>query len=177
MNILDAADSSSTDPAPVGATMESVAAPGLQGFVFALFFIFGGITSLNDVVIPKLKSLFTLTYGEAMLVQTAFFAAYLVVSLPAAAVVKRIGYMRSAAAGLVVMLAECLPFLPASRSATFAVFLFALFTLASGVTLVQVVANPLISRLGRPASAHSRLTFAQAFNSLGNTIFLMLGRS
>ena len=85
--------------------------------MFALFFIFGGITSLNDVVIPELKSLFTLSYGEAMLVQTAFLSAYLVVSLPAAALVRRIGYIRGAAVGLVIMLAGCLLFVLASRSA------------------------------------------------------------
>ena len=93
--------------------------------VRALFFIFGGITSLNDIIIPKLKSLFTLSYGEAMLVQSAFFAAYFVVSLPAAAVVRRIGYLRTAALGLVLMMAGCLLFVPASASATFAMFLTA----------------------------------------------------
>ena len=84
--------------------------PDLRIFVFALFFIFGGITSLNDVVIPKLKSLFTLTYGQVMLVQFAFFMAYFVVSLPAAAIVRRVGYMRTAAIGLLAMTAGCLLF-------------------------------------------------------------------
>src|SRR3984893_264648 len=79
----------------------------LQGFVFALFFAFGGITSLNDVLIPKLKELFTLSYGEVMLVQSAFFAAYFIMSIPAAALVKRIGYMRSAVVGLLTMTAGC----------------------------------------------------------------------
>jgi FHS family L-fucose permease-like MFS transporter len=149
--------------------------PDLRIFVFALFFIFGGITSLNDVIIPKLKELFTLSYAEAMLVQSAFFAAYFVVSLPGAALVRRLGYMRTAVAGLLTMTAGCLLFIPASSSGTFAVFLTALFVLAAGVTIVQVVANPLISMLGKPASAHSRLTFAQAFNSLGTTIFPYAG--
>src|SRR5512141_1641199 len=123
---------------------EPSANPGaLQPFVFALFFIFGGITSLNDVLIPKLKELFTLSYFQAMLVQSAFFTAYFLISLPGAAVVKRIGYMRGAVAGLLTMMVGCLLFIPASRSATFGVFLFALFVLASGITIVQVVANPL----------------------------------
>ena len=152
-----------------------VDAPDLRVFVFALFFIFGGITSLNDVVIPKLKELFTLSYGEAMLVQSAFFAAYFLISLPAAAIVKRIGYMRSAVVGLMTMTAGCLLFVPASSWGLFAPFLLALFVLASGITIVQVVANPLISMLGPPQTAHSRLTFAQAFNSLGTTVFPYVG--
>ena len=150
-------------------------APDLQVFVFALFFIFGGITSLNDVIIPKLKELFTLNYAQAMLVQSAFFAAYALVSIPAAAIVRRAGYMRTAAIGLLTMMVGCLLFVPASSSATFGVFLFALFVLAAGITVVQVVANPLISLLGNPHTAHSRLTFAQAFNSLGTTVFPYVG--
>jgi FHS family L-fucose permease-like MFS transporter len=150
-------------------------AASLQTFVFALFFIFGGITSLNDVIIPKLKDLFTLSYAQAMLVQSAFFAAYFLVSIPAAAIVRRIGYMRTAVVGLLTMTAGCLLFIPASSSGVFATFLVALFVLASGITIVQVVANPLISLLGAPATAHSRLTFAQAFNSLGTTVFPYVG--
>ena len=152
-----------------------VNAPGLQLFVFALFFIFGGITSLNDVIIPKLKELFTLNYFQAMLVQSAFFAAYFVIGLPGAALVKRLGYMRSAVAGLLTMMAGCLLFIPASQTAVYIVFLFALFVLASGVVIVQVVSNPLISLLGPAKTAPSRLTFAQAFNSLGTTVFPAAG--
>jgi FHS family L-fucose permease-like MFS transporter len=150
-------------------------AASLRLFVFALFFIFGGITSLNDVIIPKLKDLFTLSHAQSMLVQSAFFAAYFIVSIPAAAIVRRIGYMRTAVVGLLTMTAGCLLFIPAASSSMFAVFLLALFVLASGVTIVQVVANPLISMLGAPNTAHSRLTFAQAFNSLGTTVFPYVG--
>ena len=170
-----AAELSSTDPIPAVGAEGGVDAPDLRVFVFALFFIFGGITSLNDVIIPKLKELFTLSYLQAMLVQSAFFAAYAVMSLPGAAIVRRAGYMRTAAIGLLAMTAGCLLFVPAARYASFGVFLFALFVLASGITIVQVVANPLISLLGSPATAHSRLTFAQAFNSLGTTIFPYVG--
>ncbi|PZN96972.1 MAG: glucose/galactose MFS transporter [Alphaproteobacteria bacterium] len=162
-------------PAPTNTQPQGVDAPDLRIFVFGLFFIFGGITSLNDVIIPKLKGLFELSYAQAMLVQSAFFAAYFIMSLPGAAIVKRFGYMRSAAIGLLTMTAGCLMFIPASQSGQFPVFLLALFVLASGVTLVQVVANPLISLLGPPLTAHSRLTFAQAFNSLGTTIFPFFG--
>jgi FHS family L-fucose permease-like MFS transporter len=162
-------------PGDAEANGTSIAAPGLQVFVFALFFIFGGITSLNDVIIPKLKELFTLNYTQAMLVQSAFFAAYFAISVPGAALVKRLGYMRSAVVGLLTMMGGCLLFVPASASATFAVFLMALFVLASGITVVQVVANPLISLLGPASTTSSRLTFAQAFNSLGTTIFPYVG--
>lgn len=154
---------------------EHVDAPELRLFVMGLFFIFGGITSLNDVIIPKLKELFTLNYTQAMLVQFCFFTAYLLIGIPGAKLVKKIGYMRGAVAGLLTMMVGCLLFIPASRTATYGLFLLALFVLASGVVIVQVVANPLISLLGKPETAHSRLTFAQAFNSLGTTIFPIAG--
>jgi FHS family L-fucose permease-like MFS transporter len=147
----------------------------LKLFVFALFFAFGGITSLNDILVPKLKSLFTLSYADGMLVQSAFFAAYFVISLPAAALVRRIGYLPAAAVGLLTMTAGCLLFVPASAFGVFGLFLLALFVLAAGITTVQVVANPLISMLGPTATVSSRLTFAQAFNSLGTTLFPFFG--
>jgi FHS family L-fucose permease-like MFS transporter len=173
---LDISTTSFTDPVPTRIKGTApVYAPDLRLFVFALFFFFGGITSLNDVIIPKLKALFTLSYAEVMLVQSAFFTAYFLVSLPAAAIVKRLGYMRTAVVGLLTMTAGCLLFIPASSSGLFTTFLLALFVLAAGITIVQVVANPLISMLGAPATAHSRLTFAQAFNSLGTTIFPYVG--
>ena len=164
-----------TEADPKAADGTHIDAPGLQPFVMALFFIFGGITSLNDVIIPKLKELFTLNYTQAMLVQFCFFAAYAIVGIPGAHLVKKIGYMRGAVAGLVTMMIGCLLFIPASQTATYGLFLLALFVLASGVVLVQVVSNPLISLLGPAPTAHSRLTFAQAFNSLGTTIFPPVG--
>ena len=167
----DASSNTSTDTVD----RPPVDAPGLNYFVFGLFFIFGGITSLNDVIIPKLKELFTLNYTQAMLVQFCFFTAYLVIGIPGARLVKKIGYMRGTVAGLVTMMAGCLLFIPASQTATYALFLLALFVLASGVVIVQVVSNPLISLLGRPETAHSRLTFAQGFNSVGTTVFPYFG--
>lgn len=152
-----------------------VDAPELRLFVMALFFIFGGITSLNDVIIPKLKELFTLNYTQAMLVQFCFFTAYAVIGIPGAQLVKKIGYMRGAVAGLLTMMVGCLLFVPASQVAAYPLFLLALFVLASGVVVVQVVTNPLISLLGPVRTTHSRLTFAQAFNSLGTTAFPILG--
>ena len=164
--------------APAPATSTGAETPGtadLRLYVFGLFFIFGGITSLNDVLIPKLKPLFSLNYFEVMLVQFAFFGAYFIVSMPGATLVKRFGYMRTASIGLLTMTAGCLLFIPAAAAARFGWFLGALFILAAGITIVQVVANPLISMLGPPTTAHSRLTFAQGFNSLGTTIFPYVG--
>lgn len=165
-------DTSNADPAfseevPGG----HVDAPELRYFVMALFFIFGGITSLNDVIIPKLKELFTLSYTQAMLVQFCFFAAYAMIGIPGAMLVRKVGYMRGAAVGLLVMIAGCLAFIPASQTASYWLFLAAYFVLAAGVVIVQVVANPLISLLGKPETTSSRLTFAQAFNALGTTLF------
>lgn len=156
-------------------------APGIANvkrlslFVFALFFIFGGITSLNDILIPKLKSLFSLSYAEAMLVQSSFFVAYAIASIPAGLLITRVGYMRAAALGLLTMAVGCVLFIPAALVGLFGAFLIALFVLAIGVTVVQVVSNPLISLLGPTATSHSRVTFAQAFNSLGTTVAPYLG--
>ncbi|SEJ60547.1 MFS transporter, FHS family, L-fucose permease, partial [Azotobacter beijerinckii] len=147
----------------------------LSLFVFALFFIFGSLTSLNDILVPKLKSLFDLSYTEAMLVQSAFFFAYFVASIPAGLLIARIGYMKAAVVGLLTMAAGCLLFIPATSSALFPTFLGALFILAVGVTTVQVVANPLLSLLGPSSTAHSRLTLAQGFNSLGTTVAPYIG--
>lgn len=162
------------DPA-AGSAAGGYDAPDLRVFVIALFFIFGGITSLNDIIIPKLREVFTLDHATSMLVQSAFFLAYALFSIPASWIVRRAGYMRTASIGLVAMTVGCLLFIPASGSASFAMFLLALFVLGGGITVVQVVSNPLISALGDPRSAHSRLTFAQAFNALGTTLFPLAG--
>src|SRR3982751_2136445 len=130
-------------------------APDLRYFVMALFFIFGGITSLNDIVAPKLKELFTLNDFQMNLVNLAFFISYGLVSIPAAALIRRIGYMKGATAGLVIMALGCFLFIPASKSGLFGIFLLAVFGLGAGITLVQVVANPLISLLGPRRTVHS----------------------
>lgn len=142
----------------------------LKIMVFALFFLFGSITSLNDVLIPKLKDIFQLTYMEAMLVQSAFFFAYFVASIPASRLIYRFGYIRSAIIGLVVMGIGCLAFIPATKILMFPAFLSALFILAVGVTVIQVVTNPLLANLGKAESVSSRLTLGHAFNSLGTTV-------
>ena len=152
-----------------------MAAPWLVVLVVSLFFIWGGATSLNDVLVPKLKGLFQLNYAEAMLIQFAFFTAYFVVSAPAGALVAKLGYGRGMAAGLVIMAIGCAIFFPAAATATYGLFLGALFVLAGGITILQVAANPLIDRLGSERTAAARLTFAQAFNSLGTTIMPWIG--
>jgi MFS transporter, FHS family, L-fucose permease len=142
--------------------------------VTILFFMWGLLTSLNDVLIPHLKSVYTLTYVQAMLVQFCFFGAYFVVSLPAGMLIKKIGYQKGAVTGLVIAAAGCALFYPAATSG-YAVFLLAFFVLASGITILQVAANPYVTELGDPQTASSRLTLTQAFNSLGTTVAPMLG--
>ena len=139
-----------------------------------LFFMWGLLTSMNDVLIPHLKSVYTLTYTQAMLVQFCFFGAYFVISLPAGALIKKLGYQNGAVAGLIIAASGCALFYPAATSG-YAVFLLALFVLASGITILQVAANPYVTILGPARTASSRLTLTQAFNSLGTTIAPWLG--
>ena len=142
--------------------------------VTVLFFMWGLITSLNDVLIPHLKSIYTLTYMQAMLVQFCFFGAYFIVSLPAGALIRRLGYQNGAVTGLLIAAAGCALFYPASNGG-YGMFLFALFVLASGITILQVAANPYVTALGPARTAASRLTLTQAFNSLGTTVAPALG--
>jgi len=135
-----------------------------------LFFMWGFITCLNDILIPHLKGVFQLTYFQSMLIQFCFFGAYFIVSLPAGVLVKRISYKWGIVTGLVVAAIGCALFIPAASYRVYALFLGALFVLASGVTILQVAANPYVTILGTPETAASRLTLTQAFNSLGTTI-------
>jgi len=136
----------------------------------SLFFIWGFITCLNDILIPHLKSVFTLNYTEAMLIQFCFFAAYFVVSIPSGYWVEKIGYKSGIIAGLSIAGFGCLLFYPAASAHSYPLFLTAFFVLASGITVLQVAANPYVTILGNPETASSRLTMTQAFNSLGTTI-------
>ncbi|MCF7965296.1 MAG: L-fucose:H+ symporter permease [Methylobacter tundripaludum] len=136
----------------------------------SLFFIWGFITCLNDILIPHLKSVFTLNYTQAMLIQFCFFTAYFVVSVPSGYLVEKIDYKGGIIAGLSVAGIGCLLFYPAASSHSYPLFLAAFFVLASGITLLQVAANPYVTILGNPETASSRLTLTQAFNSLGTTI-------
>lgn len=136
----------------------------------AVFFLWGFLTSLNDVLIPHLKAVFELSYARSMLIQSTFFGAYFVMSLPAGRLVARLGYRHGMVAGLVVAGLGALALLPAAQLQSYALFLGALFVLASGITLLQVAANPYVSLLGDETGASSRLTLAQALNSLGHTL-------
>ena len=140
-----------------------------------LFFMWGFITCLNDILIPYLKGAFDLTYTQAMLVQFCFFGAYFIVSLPAGNLVAKIGYKNGIVSGLAVACLGCALFYPAAQMQEYALFLGALFVLAAGITLLQVAANPCVSMQGPPRTASSRLTLTQAFNSLGTTVAPFFG--
>ena len=144
-------------------------------FVTTLFFLWGFITVLVDSLIPRIRELFTLTYFEAGLVQFAFFGAYFVLSIPAGAILSKIGYKRGIVLGLVTMAVGCLLFYPASSYREFSIFMLAYFTLAGGMTILQVAANPYVAALGSEVGASSRLNLSQAFNSLGTAIAPIIG--
>lgn len=155
-----------------GAPLMSGAAAQRGAFasITTLFFAWGFITASIDPLIAALKAIFSLSYREAALTPFAFFIAYGVVSLPAAGIVRRAGYPASIVLALLIMICGCLLIPVATHFETFAIVLVALFIIASGITILQVAANPLAAELGAPAGAHFRLTFSQAFNSLGTTI-------
>jgi FHS family L-fucose permease-like MFS transporter len=136
-----------------------------------LFFMWGGLTSLNDVLIPHLKGLFSLSYAEAMAVQLCFFGAYGLMSIPAGWFVKKIGFKKGIIVGLAGAALGCLLFYPAAAMRVYGVFLGSFFVLATGIVILQVAANPFVAVLGRPETASSRLTLTQAFNSLATWAF------
>jgi FHS family L-fucose permease-like MFS transporter len=141
----------------------------------SLFFMWGFLTCLNDIIIPHLKAVFELNYAQAMLIQFAFFAAYFIMSLPSGRLVERVGYKGGIVIGLLTAALGCGLFAPAAGTRSYTVFLVALFILASGITLLQVAANPYVAILGKPETASSRLTMTQAFNSLGTFVAPMFG--
>lgn len=140
-----------------------------------LFFIWGSLTSLNDVLIPFAQHVFQLRLAASMLIQTAFFSAYFIFSVPSAKIIDWIGYKRAIIVGLSTMVAACLLFYPAAKIPSFPFFLTALMILAAGITILQVAANPYVAVLGRPETASSRLNLTQAFNSLGTAVFPWVG--
>lgn len=143
---------------------------GPLSLLTTLFFIWGFITCLNDILIPHLKAIFTLSYTQVMLVQFCFFTAYFVVSIPCGYLVEKLHYKTGIIIGLTVAGCACLLFYPAAGLHSYPLFLTALFILASGICLLQVAANPYVTLLGNPQTASSRLTLTQAFNALGTTI-------
>ncbi|WP_163933612.1 sugar MFS transporter [Paraferrimonas sp. SM1919] len=136
----------------------------------SLFFMWGFITCLNDILIPHLKTAFDLSYTQAMLIQFCFFGAYFIVSVPAGILLKKIGYQKGIVTGLLIAAVGCGMFYPAASIHSYPLFLGALFVLASGITLLQVSANPYVTIIGDAKTASSRLTLTQAFNSLGTTV-------
>src|SRR5215475_1770171 len=162
-----------------GATQRAVAKP--QNYsrplavVTTLFFMWGFLTCLNDILVPHLKSIFDLSYAQVMLVQFAFFSAYFLFSVPWSKVVNTIGYQKTMVVGLLTMACGALLFVPAASAVSYPLFLTALLVLAAGITGLQVSANPYVDLLGKPETASSRLDLTQAFNSLGTTIAPKIG--
>ena len=141
----------------------------------ALFFMMGFITCMNDILIPHLQKIFTLTNFQAMLVQFCFFTAYAIMSIPMGHLVGKIGYKNGVIGGFLLTAVGCLLFYPAAGSHSYPTFLGALFILASGVTLLQVAGNPYVTLLAKPGKESATLTLVQAFNSLGTTIAPQIG--
>jgi FHS family L-fucose permease-like MFS transporter len=143
---------------------------GAMTMVTTLFFMWGFLTCLNDILIPHLKAIFDLNYAQVMLVQFVFFSCYFIFAVPAGRIVETIGYKRTMVGGLLTMAAGALLFLPAASVPAYTLFLGALIVLAAGITALQVSANPYVSILGPAKTASSRLNLTQAFNSLGTTV-------
>ena len=144
-------------------------------FLTTLFFLWGFITVLVDSLVPRLKDVFEMSYAKTVLVQFAFFTAFFVVSVPAGALLSKIGYRKGIVLGLIIMALGCLLFYPAAEYRNFTIFLIGYFTLAGGITVLQVAANPYVALLGSEEDASSRLNLSQAFNSLGTTIAPIVG--
>ncbi len=144
-------------------------------FLTTLFFLWGFITVLVDSLVPRLKDVFEMSYAKTVLVQFAFFTAFFVVSVPAGAILSKIGYRKGIVLGLIIMALGCLLFYPAAEYRNFTIFLIGYFTLAGGITVLQVAANPYVALLGSEEGASSRLNLSQAFNSLGTTIAPVVG--
>src|ERR1039457_2378584 len=143
--------------------------------VTTLFFMWGFLTCLNDILVPHLKSIFDLTYFQVMLIQFAFFSAYFIFSIPSAKIIDWIGYKKTMVVGLLTMGLGAFLFVPAASVPSFPLFLGALIVLAAGITCLQVAANPYVTVLGKPETASSRLNLTQAFNSLGTFLAPFFG--
>ncbi len=170
-------------PVPAGdASASQTYRPALT-LLASLFFMWGFITVINNTLLPHLRSVFDLNYTQTTLIESVWFIAYFVASIPSAKLIERIGYQRSIVYGLLAMAAGALLMVPAARLPSYGVVLVALFVIASGITLLQVAANPYVAVVGPSETSSSRLNFVQAFNSLGTTLaplfggYLILGRS
>jgi FHS family L-fucose permease-like MFS transporter len=160
------------------AVTSSISAPSYRVplmVVTTLFFMWGFLTCLNDILVPHLKSIFDLNYTRVMLIQFAFFGAYFLFSIPSAKIIDWIGYQRAMVLGLVTMGTGAFLFVPAASAPSYPLFLLALIVLAAGITCLQVAANPYVTVLGNPETASSRLNLTQAFNSLGTFLAPFFG--
>src|ERR1700722_4525793 len=151
--------------------------PGALMMVTVLFFFWGFVTVLNDILVPNLKLVFDLNYTKVMLIQFAFFLAYFIFSIPSAKIIDAIGYQKTMVVGLLTMGLGAFLFVPAAIALSYPLFLGALMVLAAGITALQVAANPYVSVLGPPETASSRLNLTQAFNSLGTFLAPWFGRA
>ncbi len=178
-------------PAPISSTRPMAAAPPGSGASYraaltllaSLFFMWGFITVINGTLLPHLRSVFELSYFQTTLIESVWFIAYFFASIPSAKLIERVGYQRAMVIGLAMMAVGALLMVPAARMPSYGVTLFALFVIASGITLLQVAANPYVAVVGSPETASSRLNLVQAFNSAGATLaplfggYLILGRT
>jgi FHS family L-fucose permease-like MFS transporter len=149
--------------------------PMAMGVLTTIFFMWGFLTCLNDILIPHLKSIFQLNYAQAILVQFTFFGAYFLMGMPAGRLIAALGYKKGIVAGLAIAGLGALGFWPAASLHLYPAFLGALFVLATGITVLQVAANPYVALLGPEKTSSSRLTLAQALNSLGTTLAPLFG--
>jgi MFS transporter, FHS family, L-fucose permease len=175
MELEDSLRSEAKVPPAAANVPETAVSARAMATVTALFFMWGLLTSLNDILVPHLKAIFELKYVEVMLVQFSFFSAYLIFAMPSGKLLERIGYKPTIVLGLVTMGAGALLFVPAASVPSFPLFLAALIVLGAGITALQVSANPYVAALGPRRTASSRLNLTQAFNSLGTTIGPFLG--
>lgn len=160
-----------------GATASAPASTNKSALVVVttLFFMWGFLTALNDILIPHLKPIFDLNYTEILLVQFAFFSSYFVFSIPSGKIIDWLGYKRAMIIGLLTMAVGAFMFIPAAAVPSYPLFLAALIVLAAGMTVLQVSANPYVAILGPAKTASSRLNLTQAFNSVGTMIGPYLG--
>jgi len=178
-------------PAPISSSRPMAAAPPGSGgsyraaltLLASLFFMWGFITVINGTLLPHLRSVFELSYLETTIIESVWFIAYFIASIPSAKLIERIGYQKSMVVGLVIMAVGAAIMVPAALVPSFGITLFALFVIAGGISLLQVAANPYVAVIGPAETSSSRLNFVQAFNSFGTVLatlfggYLILGRT
>lgn len=174
---------SGASPSPANVAAGGVGYTRALTLLASLFFMWGFITVINNTLLPHLRSVFDLNYTQTTLIESVWFIAYFVASIPSAKLIERIGYQKSLVAGLLIMAAGALGMVLAASLPSYGVTLLMLFIIASGITVLQVAANPYVAVIGPPETASSRLNLVQALNSAGTMLaplfgaYLILGRS